>query len=158
MEDHEVRDVLNRATTPDASIRFGFRLSMSVGERKQYILLPFVKNSGSQVINNFKLTMKFPRFVGPGESIIHWQQNIQIHFDKAGDYFIDYQSTGVLFPDEERNIGEELQWKYDVSNATVAKFKELEAKGSDAVISWTLYADNMTPKHGTVRLSELHDF
>lgn len=157
MMHEEIMDVMNRTTIADASVRFESKLSMSVGERKQFIFLPLVKNSGNQIINNFKLTFKFSRGLSSPVSISSPQPNLNISIDKEGNYFIDYHSTGVLFQTEERPIGEEIGWTYDTTPALIADFRRREAEGRDLVIPWTLYADNMPPKHGESRLGTLHD-
>jgi hypothetical protein len=44
-------DVMNRATTPDAEVEFQFRRTMTTGETRVYMIMPIVKNLGTQVIN-----------------------------------------------------------------------------------------------------------
>lgn len=158
MEHYEILDVMSRATIPDASVRFESKLSMSTGERKQYVFLPLIKNSGNQIIQDFKLTFTFPTIASSPISINRPQPNINISINNKSDYFIDYHSTGVLFQTEERNIGEEILWTYDVTAALIAEVKRREAAGSDVVIAWTLYADNMPAKHGTLPLRTLDGF
>jgi hypothetical protein len=158
MEHYEILDVMNRTTIPDASVRFDSKLSMSMGDRKQYIFLPLVKNSGKQIIKDFKLTFTFPTIASSPVSIHRPQPNINISTNKNNDYFIDYQSTGVLFQTEERNIGEEILWTYDVTAALIAEVRKREAEGSEIVIPWTLYADNMPSKHGALPLRTLNGF
>ena len=70
---------------------------------------------------------------------------------------IDYHSSAVLFPREERNVGEAMQWIYtmNASHQTIIRLRELD--GNELLLSWTLYADDMTPKHGTFPVSKLHD-
>jgi len=96
MEDFEIRDIINRVSTPDASVRFSFRRASAIGDRVTYVLLPFVKNEGNNVIRDFKLTFTFPRMAAPGGSIIHASPNIHIRFTGVSDYFIDYHSAGAL--------------------------------------------------------------
>jgi hypothetical protein len=156
MHDDEIRDVMNRATVPDASVSFDFRLQTRVSDRSIYLLLPFIKNAGDFLIKDFKLTMKFPRVAAQGSNILHRAPNFNISFDKDHDFFIDYQSTR-LFPDENRNIGEDLLWTYDIDSAVLTKLISQEFLGRDIVLSWTLYADNMTPKRGTYPIQKLHD-
>src|ERR1041385_6331127 len=59
IEDYEVRDLMNRATSPKASVSFACRRSMSVGTEQHYILLPKVRNEGRKVIKDFKLAITF---------------------------------------------------------------------------------------------------
>lgn len=158
MEDHEIRDVMNRRGTPDAEIRFAFRPSKSVMRQKYYILLPVVKNSGKQVIEHFRLIVTFPRLIAQASSILHSSPNIDISFNPSKDFLIHYQSTGPISPGEERNVGEQLQWEYGgISSELVAQLESLERAGKEIVMEWTLYADDMPPKHGKIPAKNLHD-
>lgn len=160
IEDYEVRDLMGRASSPKASVSFGCRLSMSTGTAKHYILLPQVKNDGRKVIKDFKLTITFPRIVALGGplALIHKNPNINISFDKNRDYFIDYQSAGTLFPDEDRPIGEEIQWEYVINESVRMASMKAEEEGQELVLSWTLYADDMEPKHGTYPIKKLQSY
>jgi hypothetical protein len=81
-----------------------------------------------------------------------------ISFDKNGDFFIDYHSTASLFPDEDRPIGEEIQWAYVVNDAVRIALMKADEEGENIVLKWTLYADDMEPKRGTHPIKLLHDF
>ena len=157
IEDYEARDLISRASSPKASVSFDSRKSVSTGTEQHYILLPKVKNDGRKVIKDFKLTITFPRIVTSGNplALIHRNPNINISFDKDRDYFIDYQSAGTLFPDEGRPIGEELQWDFMINDAVRTAWMKAEEEGQDLVLSWTLYADEMEPKHGTYPIKKL---
>jgi hypothetical protein len=157
MEDHEVRDVMNRVIVPDADVEFKYRLAMSSGPDRIYNLRPIIKNLGTQVINNFRLVFVFPRY-GQGSSTVHPRENVVRTSNENNDTIISYQSRGVLFPLEERDIGEEIHWKYSAGPSALKSLASLEKQGASASITWTLYADNMTPKQGSVSLLKLHDF
>ena len=80
---------------------------------------------------------------------------LNISFDTNGDYFIDYQSIRPLFPDEDRPIGEEIQWDYVINDTVRMAAMKAEEKGEELVLSWTLYADDMEPKRGTYPIRKL---
>lgn len=156
IEDYELRELMNRASSPKVSVSFDCRRSVSSGTEQRYILLPKVKNEGRRVISDFKLTITLPRILSSNPlALVHRNPNINISFDTNGDYFIDYHSTGVLFPDEDRSIGEEIQWEYVINEAVHMAAMREEEKGLDLVLSWTLYADDMEPKHGTHPIRKL---
>lgn len=157
IEDYEIRELMSRATVPKASVSFSCRRSVSTGSEQHYILLPRVKNEGRKVIKDFKLIITFPKLVPPGGALplIHKDPNINISFDINSDYFIDYQSKGPLFPEEDRPIGEEIQWAYIVNETVRMAFMKAAEKGEEIELSWRLYADDMEPRHGTYPIQKL---
>jgi hypothetical protein len=157
MEDHEVRDVMNRSTVPNADAEFRCRLTATTGDSREYILLPIVKNLGAQIINNFRLVFIIPKG-NHGRTLVHPRENVVITVDDENNPLISYQSRGVLFPLEERNIGEEINWKYRQSRADFNNLLELEKQNKGVFIMWTLYADSMIPKQGKAALSKLNDY
>lgn len=158
MEDYEIRDIMNRATVPDASVRFNFERRQSINDRVTYLIQPFIKNSKDFVIKNFKLTIKFPRKGCRTGSIFQKPFNVSLSQHEDGDYLIDYLSTGVLFPKEERNIGPEIGWAYEIDRELHRELTNRETAGEAIELSWTLYADNMVPKQGAYPIQKLHDF
>ena len=158
MQDYEVRDVMNRATTPDASVEFRYRIREVTSRIHQYRLEIFVKNLGSQVINHFQLEFTFPRVIECSHLPFKGIDNIDQRSTSRGDYLIIYRSKMVLFPNEERDIGLEMVWDYEVNTESYGKLRELEWRGAPASVGWTLYADNMTPKRGTIPFEQFHSF
>ena len=161
MEDYEIRDILNRQSTPDASVEFEFDNPQVAAHN--YLLRVYVTNEGTSVIENFQLEFTFPRVVGFESNSIDKRDNIDLR--SAGDYVITYRSKSVLFPNEKREIGHEMNWRYKMDSGkyhTVGTydFKPLSnaVRKDTAFVLWTLYADNMTPKTGKVPFSTLHEF
>jgi hypothetical protein len=158
MDHHEIVDVMNRSSKPDVDVEFGFRQFSVVSKGRSFILLPIVKNLGKKIVHNFKLTINFPRELSPGGSLIHRLPNIKYSFDTTGDYFLSYQSDSVLYPNEDRNIGEEMQWQYDITEDIRLKLLEHREDGTKWTFPWTLYADDMDLKQGVVDVEDLHNF
>ena len=158
MEHHEILDVMNRSSKPDVEVDFGFRQFGVVSKGRSFILLPKVKNLGKKIVHNFKLTINFPRELSPGGSLAHRLPNIKYSFDATGDYFLDYQSDSVLYPNEERNVGEEMQWQYEVNEDIRLKLLGHKEDGTKWTFPWTLYADDMDFKQGVVDVEDLHNF
>lgn len=158
MEDHEIRDVMNRITRPDASVTIGFEKIATIGSERHFLLTPKIKNSGDRVIKNFKLTVVFPRRAGDHRSNISVAVS-PIRFDhSSASFIVNYQSTGVLFPQEERSIGHEIEFVYGIDESQVRTLKTEDDEGTTLLLHWTLYADDMTPKHGSQSVLDLYDF
>jgi hypothetical protein len=162
MEDYEIRDILNRQTAPDASAEFAFERRK---DTQEYLLKVFITNLGTSVINNFQLEFTFPHLVGFAEMWNRQMDNIDLRSIGRPDYLITYRSKSVLFPNEKREIGHEINWRYmmDGDKNTKLISHELRSDGSvirkdQVFVQWTLYADNMTPKKGEVPFSKLHEF
>jgi hypothetical protein len=158
MEDYEIRDVMNRATAPDASVEFKHVRKQITATLHNYLLQVLVKNLGVQVINHFQLEFTFPRIVGFTHNLIHKRDNIDLRSSKTHDHLVIYHSKTVLFPNEERDIGQEIVWDYEMSSEKYGKVRDLEMRGAEPFVEWTLYADNMTPKQGRVPFSSLNDY
>lgn len=157
MEDYEIRDILNRANTPDANVEFDYT-KIEGSPTYKYRLHVFVRNLGVQVINNFQLEFTFPNIVGNTRNLIHKRDNIDLSSVKTGDYLITYRSKMVLFPNEIREIGQEIIWDYEMDSDKNGKLRILELASEEASINWTLYADNMIPKQGKVPFKKLHSY
>jgi hypothetical protein len=161
MEDYEIRDILNRQNAPNASVEFGF--DKPDRNAHTYLLKIFVTNDGASVIQNFQLEFTFPHDVGYENSIIQKRDNIDLRSE--GDYVVTYRSKSVLFPNERREIGCEMVWRYKMDSDKYSKVSILEFKSDQsavrkdtAFVQWTLYADNMTPKKGATPFRQLHEF
>ncbi|MCU1263977.1 MAG: transcriptional regulator [Acidobacteria bacterium] len=104
MEDYEIRLVMNRLTVPDASIEFKTKLHIGVGATKHYLLSPVIKNLGSQAIRDFKLIFTFPNEVlhGGGAEMVNRLANISSITDKDRNQIVSFQSSVLLFPEDER--------------------------------------------------------
>lgn len=159
IEDFEIRDIMNRATIPNVEVEFRYMKLGGSTENRLYRIHPVIKNLGTQVVNNFKIDFTIPRLAAvEGQQLVHHLENIQITLNLKYDYVISYQSKRVLFPNEERNIGEEILFPYRMDGKIYGELRGLELSGKEAMIDWTLYADNMTPKTGSIPFRALHDY
>jgi len=163
MDDYEIRDILNRQSVPDALVEFGFDNLQPV--EHTYLLKVYVINQGPAVIEHFQLEFTFPYVVGYERVFIQSHDNIDLRSDGNADYVITYRSKSVLFPNEKREIGHEMNWRYRMDSEKYAKLGAFDlrpgfsATRKDTVfVQWTLYADNMPPKKGRVPFRELHQF
>lgn len=158
MEDYEIRLVMNRLTVPDASVEFKTQLHMGVGATKHYLLAPVIKNLGSQAIRDFKLIFIFPGEVlhGGGAEMVNPRANIISVADKLRNHVVSFQSSLLLFPEDERDIGNEMGWKYVIHEDTINTIQVRHMREDKFLIKWKLYADNMPAKEGTWPIYDLH--
>jgi hypothetical protein len=157
MEDYEIRDIMNRLSTPDAAVEFKYK-KIEGGPTNKYRLQVFVENLGVQVINNFQLEFTFPHVVGSTGTLIDYKGNIDLGLSETGDHLITYRSKSVLFPKEKREIGQEIVWDFEVDTEKYEKMRILELKGEESTVNWTLYADNMEPQNRKVLFKTLFRF
>ena len=165
MEDYEVRDVMNRLTTPNAQVEFGY-IGPKIEERTHsYTLKIIVKNLGFQVINNFKLKFTFPNYglhfqhspgIVPQSQYPMRYGRIVYPKDKNNDHVLTYHSAEKLFPEDEVDVGKEIKLQYEIDDEAYKKI-ELSCK-QDHFLSWILYADNMLPKRDKIPFSKLHNY
>lgn len=154
MEDYEVRDTMNRAITPDASIEFSYERNSITMREHHYTLLAKIKNLGHQVINHFQLQFTFPQWDGNVNHIIHKREHIDFWQASTNTLVIRYRSNKVLFPEEEIDIGREMAIQYMVNGPVYAKIDD----GGGPMIEWTLNADSMPPKKGSKPFEEMQCF
>lgn len=150
MEDYEIRDIMNRETTPDASVEFSYARNSITSTEHHYALTIKIRNLGSQVINHFQLQFTFPQFHGTVKHIIHKREHIDC-WDVTGNQFvIRYRSNKVLFPEEEIDIGREMSIQYMVNSSIYS-----DVIRGRIMVDWTLNADNMIAKKGSIPFEKL---
>lgn len=154
MEDYEIRDIMNRPITPDASIEFSFSKNTISSNEHHYSLIAVIKNLGGQVINHFQLQFTFPQWDGNVRHIISKREHIDCWQSSRNELAIRYRSHKVLFPEEELDIGREMGIQYMVNGSIYANIRE----DGGPMIRWTLNADNMNPKSGEKPFEELQCF
>lgn len=154
MEDYEIRDIMNRLTTPDAAVEFSYTKNSITSPEHHYTLVVKIRNLGSQVINNFQLSFTFPQWDGNVQHIIHERDHIDCSQPSTNMFLIRYRSNKVLFPEEEIDVGQEMAIRYMVNGPIYGK---LDGRRRP-MVDWTLYADNMTPKTGAIPFEELQCF
>ncbi len=163
MEDYEVRDVMNRLVLPDAEPVFDFKRERTEADDSHgYLLKVLVKNIGTKLIANFKLSFTFPNY---GQYISHYglfAQGVTVEGksiirDAQGDYLVTYRSNDCLFPGDQVDVGEPFQFRYHIDDQAFQKISSTPGS-RDWSVNWTLYADDMPKKSGKVALSQLHNF
>ena len=156
MEDSQIRDVMDRGTKPDASIQFIYKLLRPASSQKhKYLLRLFIKNHGTQVIAHYQLVFTIPEQIPMqyNNQAVRLTENVVVRARSKGGFRISCRSSGVLFPDEELEIGVDIGLKYDIDNKIYHDIKQHEP-----TLDWRLYADDMIPKYGKIPFSNLHNF
>lgn len=168
MEDYEIRDVMNRATTPNLEIDISTnRLGTTRDPDLTYHLELVVKlkNSGSLVVNHSKLEMSFPELqsyypkwipVGQtekraiGEVALNiYRNDIVDKFTDNAKYYLTYQPDGVIFPNEEIDLRRFFRLRFQLN------IMDILHGDMNLFLEWHLYADNMLPKTARIALQEL---
>ena len=101
MEDYEIRDIMNRATMPDATVEFSYKKNSITSNEHHYSLAVKITNLGRQLINHFQLQFTFPQFNGTVRHIIHKKEHIDCWGESGTKLVIRYRSNKVLYPTEE---------------------------------------------------------
>lgn len=165
MFDHEIRDVMNRGVKPNAEVEFApMPISSDPGGERTYKLRVTIKNQGLLIINHYKLEFSFPdldEFPFPivvaltrrskaGLVDIEVSDNRAVLVKKGGGrIYVSYRSGDVLFPDEEIAIDEAFSLEYLINDQIYYCRKDIPS------LEWTLYADSMLRKQGSISFSEL---
>lgn len=166
MEDYEIRDVMNRSIAPNAQVEFGYIGPKIEGKTHSYTLKIVVKNLGFQVINNFKIKVTFPYYgpyfqyfpgYAPQYQNTKYFGRVVYSRDKNEDHILTYHSVEKLFPEDEVDVGQEIDLKYKIDDVA---YKQIEQSSSkrELLLRWTLYADNMLPKRDKIPFSKLHNY
>lgn len=167
MEDYEVRDVMNRVTTPDVEVDFDYTRVEISSHYHRYRLTALIRNQGEQVVEHLKLVFKFPGFVKippTDEETDSARRNagVDVAKDDSGDFLITYRSRDVLFPKDEIDVGKSIDWEYHFDDGVYSLANPWPILADPwpmrekPVLDWILYADNMVPKRGKIPLSELN--
>ena len=162
MQDFEIRDVMNRGTTPSVEPEFSYKCTVD-GQVHHYTLQVLVRNVGPVPVHNFKLEFKFPAF---GDQITLQQISNYNHpyFGKIEHtkgpepwYLITFRSIHVLFPLDVEDVGKHVGVAYVINDGVYAAINRL-SETRPLALEWRLFADNMPPKSGTIPFSSLHEF
>lgn len=158
MEDYGVKDVIHRLTTPSAEVEFNYRIIRRDEHFHEYALIINIRNEGEQVIDNFKIIFSFPDLFASTRNVIHARANADLTQNDNGEFIISYRSREVLFPQDEIDINDDIAWCYKIDRDSYNRIIIASHKGDEPIIKWTLYADNMLPKHGSIPITALHEY
>jgi hypothetical protein len=153
MEDHEIRDVMNRNRFPIIEPEFSNALikNNSNSDEHEYGLSVTLKNSSSLRANQFKLEIYFPqKLYIEGSSTLVGGKNYSLTDKKYKVIKLSlFKSDEPIFPDDELRISI-LSYKIDETLFGLVKF--------DPMFSWKLYADDAPCVVGETSISAIHNF
>jgi hypothetical protein len=164
MEDYEIRDVMNRATSPNVDVEFAYDNTNYTVFDPEYSLHIMVRNQGNQVVERFRLHFTFPNFgnqvtlrdsLDPGHLYYELYRVEKSH--DGGNYVIGFRSGDILFPEDGTNISEIINLRYKIDTNLHQRLVERKTAGDEIAVRWVLYADNMPPKTGAIPFSALYD-
>ena len=156
MEDYEIRDIMGRATKPDMSVKFAYAQQHLDSSEHHYLLQIKLRNESTQVINHFQLQFTFPTYRSNVNHLVTHLDNVSVWSTGQNELLFIYRSKSVCFPNEEIDIGREMAIRYYMNSQIFASAGLSWGRGPS--VTWTLYADNMTPKTGSMPFEELQCF
>jgi hypothetical protein len=164
MDDHEIRDVMNRSIMPNIEVEFTFDLVVIGMENHEYLLKIRVVNVGVKAIHNYKLEFIFPNYAPELISSTTYTATKHPYFglitkgkNENDDYIHSFRSKNLLFPQDDFDIGELINLQYSINHKADISIRALN-RGRGTDVEWILFADDMEPKKGKVSFSELHKY
>lgn len=164
MEDHEVRDVMNRLKFPLVTPEFSCERQnhLSKGSTQVYLLKICLRNSGAMSAREMKLVFYFPQSIKnevngrgfrqqviAGEITVPGSRTENIELSTS-------QITWTLFPEDCYKLTDEdsrYQMKFTID---LGALELLLAK--NPYIVWRMYADDMPPQDGKIPIGDLPGF
>lgn len=151
MEDHEIRDVMNRLRFPLLVPKFTPRFIDRQGATNEYALNIRIENRGPIAAHTWKIVLWIPFALSLKIKGFDKQEVVEIASRTYGYQWFKqgHLENTILFPEEEIPIaGIEFIYKLDIN-----RFDRNES--SEPFLHWKIYADNMPPQKGEVFLSSL---
>jgi len=152
MEDHEIRDVMNRLKYPLLRPNFAKSDRYQEGEIEKFTVMISMSNEGAMAAHFWKLVVCIPFPLG--DKTPNWTCDlVQKESPVYGERWFKLSTKNqnhVIFPDD--------SWKLSEETSAMLCLK-LEAKydrnESEPFLFWKTYADNMPPQEGSLSLSGL---
>ena len=171
MRDHEIRDVMNRATTANLRVEFHPEALGRSGEGADtYQLVPVVHNDGPILVENLRLL-----YVVPGLVTTYWGDDPMVmqvvelehkdHITATGvgrdengratarELQVVFRGTDILFPCDKVSPPAKELLRYCLGPRTLPMVLALRKQLTG---QWTLWADNMLPMRGEISFLDLH--
>jgi hypothetical protein len=151
MEDHEIRDVMNRLKFPLLVPKFSQRFIDRQQMTYEYILNIRIENKGPMAAHTWKIVLWIPHALAFKVKGFDKQETVEIPSGTYGNQWFEqgHLENRIIFPEEEIPVsGIEFVYKIDTTR--------LDRNESNApFLRWKIYADNMPPQKGEVFLSLL---
>jgi len=165
MYDYEIRDVMNRATTTDVEAAFSTTPVLERGIDRRYRLNVTIKNLGGRVVEKYKLLFTFPDLDSeityrphPTTDVPHVGFCQVVKNPASREHDVEFKSREILFPKEELDVGSLINLEFSIETRVRHYLLKTKSTGSELVLRWTLYADDMPQKNGIIPFSSLCDY
>jgi hypothetical protein len=160
MEDYEVRDTMNRGRTPIIEVRIDSSLDREERERDlhRYQLLVSLENKGAVAAKNVKFVIGFPSPLRPDFAALNRGPEKVVRSANGREYRQltisgQYMNT-IIFPTDSTTVGAHggyLTFEVD-------RDRHRFIQDADPPITWIVYADDMAPRSGTVKVASLINY
>ena len=152
MEDHEIRDVMNRLKYPLLVPSFSARFVDRQGTVYEYALSITIANKGPMAAHFWKLVLWIPQPLSSKVKGFAKQEMVEIESSRYGRKWFKQglpTTNLIVFPDDEISIsGIEFVYKIDTNKYDLNE-------GGEPFLLWTIYADNMPPQKGQIFVVQL---
>jgi len=151
MEDHEIRDVMNRLKFPLLVPKFSQRRIVQQEMTDEYILNVRIENKGPIAAHTWKIVLWIPRQLFFKVTGFDKHEVVTIPSVTYGNQWFEqgHLENRIIFPEEEIPVsGIEFVYKIDTT-----RFDRDESNAP--FLRWKIFADNMPPQKGEVFLSSL---
>jgi len=164
MEDHEVRDVMNRLRFPLITPEFSCERQnhLCIGSTQVYLLKIFLRNSGAMCARDMKLVFYFPQNIksevdGGGFRLQIIVGEITVPGNRTENIELSTsQITRTLFPEDRYKLTDE-DHRYRMKFTIDLNALELLLTKNPCIV-WRMYADDMPPQDGKIPIGELPGF
>ncbi|MEW6247286.1 MAG: ATP-binding protein [Nitrospirota bacterium] len=155
MEDHEIRDVMNRVKHPLIVPTFLRRFIGREGTVCEYALSISLLNKGSVSAHDIKAVFTVPRTVSKAVKGFDKQHGVEIPSRLFGNQWFENPLTAigrVIFPEDEWELtnGKDRDFVIIVDTNRIDRNEMREP-----ILFWKTYADDMPPQSGQVMLGEI---
>jgi len=147
MEDHEIRDVMNRSRHPIVEPAFSFQENRPDNSLVLHIAL---RNIGAIRARDIKLVVAIPKGIFSAESSQFLGGTTQIDDQTYGTYTLQ-RTDLIIFPIDEFPLTDHygpIRTKRGVTSLTVLTSPLYDLR-------WKIYADDMPPKEGRILLKDI---
>lgn len=151
MEDHEIRDVMNRLKFPLLVPKFSTRLIDRQQWTFEYILNIRIENKGPIAAHTWKIVLWIPLSLSSKVKGFDKQEVVEIPSRAYGYQWFEQGrlENRIIFPEEEIPVaGIEFVYKIDTTRLD-------RNESGEPFLRWKISADNMPPQKGEVFLSSM---
>lgn len=151
MEDHEIRDVMNRLKFPLLVPKFSTRLIDRKQRFFEYILNIRIENKGPIAADTWKIVLWIPRPLSVKVKGFDKQEVVEVPSRTYGNQWFKQErlENRIIFPEDEIPVGG-IEFVYKIDTTYLDR-----NESGEPFLRWKISADNMPPEKGEVFLSSM---